>query len=281
MPQLCKYGYSAAAASHRGRVRTSNEDAFGICAGDGLFVVCDGMGGAAAGEIASRVAVDTMLRSICAPSSSAHPTSTGQEPNSRETLNGASVECDSASGHPENGVSSLLREAVADANHLVFSQAANDARLHGMGTTLVALFAQDKSVWVAHVGDSRCYLFRDGKLEQLTHDHSLVDEQVKLGQLTREEADRSPLRNVITRAVGSQRSVTAEISEIEAEPGDVFLLCSDGLTRELSDARIQSILNGAKDLDLVCRQLIEAANDAGGRDNVTCILVQSAGSENS
>jgi protein phosphatase len=247
MTEICKYGYQAAAASHRGRVRTSNEDAFGICAQDGLFVVCDGMGGAAAGEVASRVAVDTMLRSLCSPS-------------------------DGDGGDQE--VPSLLRDAVADANHLVFSQASNDSRLHGMGTTLVALLTQEKKAWVAHVGDSRCYRFRGGVLEQLTRDHSLVDEQVKLGQLTREEAERSPLRNVITRAVGSQRSVTAEISEIAAEPGDLFLLCSDGLTRELADSRIEQMIRQSMDLDVLCQHLIDSANDAGGRDNVTCIVVR-------
>jgi PPM family protein phosphatase len=156
----------------------------------------------------------------------------------------------------------------------VFSQAANDSRLHGMGTTLVALLVQGRKVWVAHVGDSRCYRYRKGVLEQLTHDHSLVDEQVKLGQLTREEADRSPLRNVITRAVGSQRSVSTEISEFETMPGDLFLLCSDGLTRELADGRIENVLNETDDLDQICKHLIDAANDAGGRDNVTCVLVR-------
>src|SRR5271170_3125530 len=259
MPQLCKYGYEAAAASHRGRVRTANEDSFGICAEDGLFVVCDGMGGAAAGEIASRVAVDTMIRSVCAPS---------QRPHSRPTDPGLDAEI----GMTE--APARLRDAVADANNLVFAQASNDARLHGMGTTLVALLAQEKKVWVAHVGDSRCYRFRNGTLEQLTRDHSLVDEQVKLGQLTREEAERSPLRNVITRAVGSQRSVSTEISEVETMPGDLFLLCSDGLTRELPDGRIETMLKETDDLDAICKHLIDAANDAGGRDNVTCVVVR-------
>ena len=261
MPQLCKDGYEAAAASHRGRVRTANEDSFGICADAGLFVVCDGMGGAAAGEVASRVAVDTMMRSLCGQpkATAAHDTDPGLT-----TYN------------PDDRVPGLLREAVSDANDLVFSQAANDSRLHGMGTTLVALLAQQGKVWVAHVGDSRCYRFRDGALEQLTRDHSLVDEQVKLGQLTREEADRSPLRNVITRAVGSQRSVNTEVSEVETAAGDLFLLCSDGLTRELPDVRIKALLTETKDLDLICQHLIDSANDAGGRDNVTCVLVRAA-----
>jgi serine/threonine protein phosphatase PrpC len=257
MPQVCKYGYLAAAASHKGRVRTANEDSFGICAEEGLFVVCDGMGGAAAGEVASRVAVDAVLKSLCGPRK---PVS------ARET--------DPGLVDDESEMPGLLRDAVSDANHLVFSQAANDSRLHGMGTTLVALLVQEYKVWVAHVGDSRCYRFRAGELEQLTRDHSLVDEQVKLGQLTREEAERSPLRNVITRAVGSQRSVITEISELDAVPGDLFLLCSDGLTRELPDGRIQTILRLTEDLDAICKYLVEAANDAGGRDNVTCVVVR-------
>src|SRR5271163_3743523 len=261
MPQLCKYGYEAAAASHRGRVRTANEDSFGICAEEGLFVVCDGRGGAAAGEGASRVAVETMIQSLCGRHGTVH---------SRDTDPGLLL------GAPGSEVPDLLRGAVDDANHLVYSQAANDSRLHGMGTTLVALLAQENKIWVAHVGDSRCYRFRNGALEQLTRDHSLVDEQVKLGQLTREEADRSPLRNVITRAVGSQRSVSTEISEFETTSGDLFLLCSDGLTRELPDGRIESLLKETDDLDVICKHLIDAANDAGGRDNVTCVLVRAA-----
>ena len=259
MPQLCKYGYLAAAASHKGRVRTANEDSFGICANEGLFVVCDGMGGAAAGEVASRVAVDAVLKSLCGP---------------RQVVAGRDTDPGPIGEASNSEMSGLLRDAVSDANHLVFSQAANDSRLHGMGTTLVALMVQGSKVWVAHVGDSRCYRYRDGGLEQLTRDHSLVDEQVKLGQLTREEAERSPLRNVITRAVGSQRSVSTEISEVQTEPGDLFLLCSDGLTRELSDGRIETMLKETQDLDEICKHLIDAANDAGGRDNVTCVVVR-------
>jgi serine/threonine protein phosphatase PrpC len=281
MPQFCKYGYQVAAASHRGRVRTANEDAFGICADEGLFVVCDGMGGAAAGEVASRVAVDSMLRNLCRPRTAPlTPGTTAAE--SKSTQDVPSAKRDTDAGIPglgstyEMSVTALLREAVADANHLVFSQASNDSRLHGMGTTLVALLAEEKRAWVAHVGDSRCYRYRGSVLEQLTHDHSLVDEQVKLGQLTREEADRSPLRNVITRAVGSQRSVAAEISTVDVASGDLFLLCSDGLTRELSDARVAELLRDKSDLDEICQQLVAAANDAGGRDNVTCVLVRVA-----
>lgn len=253
MSESCKYGYEVAAASHSGRVRSSNEDAFGYCSEAGLFVVCDGMGGAAAGEVASRVTVDTMLNRFCGPGS-------------RFTL----------SADMGSTLQPLLQEAVASANQQVFTKAERDASLHGMGTTLVALLAGSGRAWIAHVGDSRCYRYREGRLEQWTQDHSLVDEQVRLGQLTREEAERSPLRNVITRAVGSQRSVTAEVDEVEVKPGDLFLLCSDGLTREVPDQQIASVLADNDDLDQACQRLIDAANDAGGRDNVTCMLVRAS-----
>ena len=262
MSEHCRYGYEVAAFSDRGRIRAINEDAFGYCANAGLFVVCDGMGGAAAGEIASRVAVDTMIEKLCGP---LRPAGAGAEAGGPPSNNG-------------NGVQKreLLREAVSDANRLVYTRAEDDAQLQGMGTTLVALLAGDGKAWITHVGDSRCYRFRGGALEQWTEDHSLVDEQVRLGQLTREEAEKSPLRNVITRAVGSQRSVTAEMDEVEVESGDLFLLCSDGLTRELKDAQIERLLREPGDLDSTCKRLVDAANEAGGRDNVTCMLIRAS-----
>jgi len=249
-----KHVYEVAAVSDKGRVRTSNEDTFGHCAEAGIFVVCDGMGGAAAGEVASRITVDAMLECLCSPPS--HPGDPGED----------------ASRHAEKP--QMLIDAVTVANRRVFAQSETDARLHGMGTTLVALAVNGKQAWVAHVGDSRCYIFRDRSLRQWTQDHSLVDEQVRLGQITREEAERSPLRNVITRAVGSQPSVAPELDEVLVQPGDVFLLCSDGLTREVADDQIAAILGDAGELEGGCRQLIDAANANGGRDNVTCMLVR-------
>ena len=124
-----------------------------------------------------------------------------------------------------------------------------------------------------NIGDSRCYRLRDGRLEQITLDHSLVEEQVRIGRMTRSEALRSPLRNVITRALGTQSRVTPDIFELEAEPGDLFLLCSDGLTRELSDRGIESLSNGLP-LDECCARLVNAAKKAGGHDNITCVLVR-------
>jgi serine/threonine protein phosphatase PrpC len=243
--KLMTLQYQVAAATDRGRVRPANEDAFGYRAEVGIFVVCDGMGGAAAGEVASHASVDAFLGAFADEDLDHMPDRAG-----------------------------LLREAIASANDAVFSLAQDDPRLRGMGTTLVALLVEEGRAWVAHVGDSRCYRLRNNKLERLTDDHSLVDEQVRRGQLTAEEAEHSPLRNVITRAIGSHGSVTPEINEIDVASGDVLLLCSDGLIREVADGQIAEVLRNALRLDLACTQLIDAANANGGKDNVTCLMVR-------
>jgi PPM family protein phosphatase len=236
--------YEAAGASDQGRTRKSNEDFYGLSlnnrAGAGNFVVCDGMGGAAAGEVASRMAVEAMLHAM------------SQSPLTRETF----------------------QEAVSVANHSVHRSAEQNPARAGMGTTLVAMATRDHRAWVAHVGDSRCYRFRHGELERLTHDHSLVDEQVRLGQLTPAQAETSPMRNVITRAVGTQEAVDADVIEFVVQPGDLYLLASDGLMREIDDEQIAEILLASGELEETCAQLIAAANEAGGRDNITCVLVR-------
>jgi protein phosphatase len=205
------------------------------------------MGGAAAGEIASRLAVDTLIERMCSAERDAH-------------------------------TQSVLEDAIEAANRLVYVRSEKDASLHGMGTTLVAAVIVGGRAVIAHVGDSRCYLFRGGELVRQTNDHSLVDEQVRLGQLTQDQADRSPLRNVITRAIGTQKTVAPETSEINLEPGDLLLLCSDGLTRELPDDRILEMLRSMtgtqEDADTISRKLVEAANEAGGHDNITCIVTR-------
>jgi PPM family protein phosphatase len=246
MSQELSSQIQSAALSSVGRVRSGNEDSFGQCAEAGVFVVCDGMGGAAAGEVASRLTVDTVLDVVCRTGRAA-------------------------------GVRERLSEAIAEANQLVHRRAAADLALSGMGTTLVLLQLTPERAWLAHVGDSRIYLFRRDVLSRCTNDHSLVDEQVRMGQLTPQEAEQSPFRNIITRAIGTQPSVVPEISEMVVESGDVFLLCSDGLIRELSDERIEEILKTTSDLDAACRQLIDAANEAGGHDNVTCLLARAGG----
>jgi PPM family protein phosphatase len=235
--------YSAAAVSDRGRKRSTNEDAFGYSIEQGVFLVCDGMGGAAAGEVASSLAVDEMMR----------------------------VLTDRA---PEVPLSSLIEQAVSVANEVIYSRAQSNSKLNGMGTTLVALVTEERRIQVLNIGDSRCYRLRAGNLEQITQDHSLVDEQVRLGRMSEAEAVRSPLRNVITRALGTQSRVTPDIFDLDAEPGDLFLLCSDGLIREVSDGGIEAILSNENALDDKCTELVNAANRAGGADNITCLLVR-------
>ena len=247
--------------SHPGRVRKGNEDAVEASLASGAFVVCDGMGGAAAGEVASRLAVTEFLKSL-APSREASPRT--PTPDIR------------------------LEHAIHAANQAVYGYSRKSPELQGMGTTLVALLLQPpqaeplSSLTLAHVGDSRCYLFRGGVLTQLTLDHSLVEEQLRLGEITQDEADRHPMRNIITRAVGSQPQVAPDIQHLDPRPGDLYLLASDGLTRELSDADIAATLKRAAsrssgrplNLKNVTKTLIDEANDAGGNDNITVLLLQ-------
>jgi protein phosphatase len=237
---------TAAAVTDRGRKRPANEDAFGFSVEQGVYVVCDGMGGAAAGEIASSLAVDETMRLL-----------TGRD-GSRSLLDDA-------------------EDAVAAANRSIYSRAQRSRNLRGMGTTLVALLVEDGRAWMVNVGDSRGYRMRGSQFEQITLDHSLIDEQVRLGHLSRAEALRSPLRNVITRALGTQSSVTADAFELEIASGDLFLLCSDGLTRELSDEKIAALLDPALPPAELCKRLRDAANYAGGNDNITCLLVRAEG----
>jgi serine/threonine protein phosphatase PrpC len=235
--------FTAAALTDRGRKRPSNEDAFGYSIEDGVYVVCDGMGGAAAGEVASSLAVDEVLRIF----------------------------------HERNGSAVLPRDAekaISTANETIYSRARRNDRLAGMGTTLVAAVVRNQHVWVLNIGDSRCYHLRGGRMQQLTLDHSLVEEQVRMGKMTRAEAARSPLRNMITRALGTQGNVTADCFDFDAEPGDILLLCSDGLTRELPDRTIEFLISTELSLEDRCTRLVEAAKRAGGHDNITCVLVE-------
>ena len=242
---------TAAALTDRGRKRATNEDAFGYSIEHGAFVICDGMGGAAAGEIASSLAVDEFLRVV----SDRRDTQSNPSPG-------------------EENIPEIIAEAVNAANEAIHSRAERNIRLSGMGTTMVGILVEERQAWVLNIGDSRCYCLRDGRLRQITLDHSLVEEQVRNGRMTSAQAARSPLRNVITRAVGTQSRVTADIMQLDAEPGDLFLLCSDGLTRELADNRIEFILKVESPLEDACTRLIQAANKAGGNDNITCILVR-------
>ncbi len=235
--------YIAAAVTDRGRKRPSNEDAFGYSVEHGAFVLCDGMGGAAAGEIASAIAVDEVLAALCARRRGA----------ALEIAGGAAVEA---------------------ANRAIYTRALRNERLNGMGTTMVALLAEENRVCIINVGDSRCYRLQRAHLEQVTLDHSVVEEQVRMGRMTPLQAQRSPMRNMITRALGTQPDVMPDFFTLDVEPGDLFLLCSDGLTRELTNMTIQSLLALKGSVQERCSRLVEAANKAGGQDNITCLLVQ-------
>jgi protein phosphatase len=237
--------YAAAALSDRGRKRPSNEDAFGFSVECGVYAVCDGMGGAAAGEIASSLAVEELLRHL------------------------ASDARDKTAPLDE-----VVVEAIRAANETIHSRARSNARISGMGTTLVGLATEGRRILAFNVGDSRCYRLRNLHLEQISLDHSLVEEQVRSGRMTPDEALRSPLRSVITRALGTQDEVTPDLFELEAEPGDLFLLCSDGLTGELADPLIESMLAADLPLEEQCDRLVKAAKKAGGHDNITCLLVR-------
>ena len=219
-----------------GRQRRENEDSAYVRAP--VFVVADGMGGAQAGEVASRIAIETF------------------EPGLPD------------SGTPEERLADRVREA----NQRIYAVSREEHGREGMGTTLTAAYVDDAHVAIAHVGDSRAYLFRDGELTRLTQDHSLVDELVRQGKLTEEQAAEHPQRSIITRALGPEPNVDVDTWSYPVRAGDVLLLCSDGLTSMLSEERIAEILASAGTLDEAGERLIEGANEAGGRDNITVVL---------
>jgi protein phosphatase len=229
-----------------GRVRRRNEDSF-VCKPP-LFAVADGMGGAQAGEVASRLAAAAF-----------------HEYHEADALD------------PE----ARLRSIIQEANRRIYARASSDPHASGMGTTITAALVSGARVSVGHVGDSRAYLFRDDKLEQLTEDHSLVADLVRSGRLTPEEAEVHPQRSVITRALGTDAAVTVDSFSVEAKPGDVYLLCSDGLTTMLSSSSVRTALSETSTLEEAARRLIGEANAAGGEDNVTVVLfaVEEAGED--
>jgi len=224
--------------SDTGMQRRANEDS--LLARSPLFVVADGMGGAQAGEVASRIAVESFAAGLN----------------------------DAASAEE-----SLATRAL-DANARIYELAQNDPDHAGMGTTLTAVYVGEREVAIAHVGDSRAYCLRDGELLRLTDDHSLVDELIRQGRLTPEEAEDHPQRSIITRALGPEEAVEVDTRTFHARAGDVYLLCSDGLTTMLSEARLAQVLLSHSRLRDAGEALIAQANEAGGRDNITVILLR-------
>ena len=239
-----------------GRVRDHNEDAIGSDPDIGLMVLADGMGGYNAGEVASGIAVQIVSELA----------TEGADRENRD-------EIDAHSGLMRQSI--VLRDAVYRANKIIFQTAQSQTHCEGMGTTIVACMFYDNKVSIAHVGDSRAYRLRGGSFEQLTMDHSLLQELVDRGFYSAEEAQRSTNRNYVTRALGVEPTVEVEVHEYEVLPDDVYLLCSDGLPDMVEDEDIHlTISTFNASLDVVGKQLIELANDHGGRDNVSVQLAQ-------
>jgi serine/threonine protein phosphatase PrpC len=228
-----------------GRQRPANEDSF--LARTPLFAVADGMGGAQAGEVASRMAVEVLHEGL---------------------------------GEAKDGtMAERLRDRVVEANRRIHERAQSDSSNAGMGTTLTAAYVDERELVVVHVGDSRLYRLRRGRLERLTRDHSLVEELVRQGRLTPEEAAEHPQRSIITRALGPESEVAVDSEVLRVENHDLYMVCSDGLTAMLSEDRIEDLLNVDASLNARVDALVDAANDAGGRDNITVLLFRVAGDE--
>jgi serine/threonine protein phosphatase PrpC len=246
-----------------GRVRENNEDNILVAPEMNLFILSDGMGGLAAGEVASRLTVDSIL-AYC------------READANPSLKFV--------GTPIQGVaetSNRLASAVRLANLNVFRASRDNATHNGMGSTVVAVRFVNQRMGIAHVGDSRAYGLRRNRLEQLTQDHSFVAEQVRLGRMSEHEAGIGNLQNVLTRAVGVEPEVEVDVSEELFLDGDTVLLCSDGLTRELSDNQIAGILRESADAQSAADQLVNLANQAGGRDNVSVVVIRQVPSASS
>lgn len=232
--------WESASATHPGRIRQNNEDSLLVREDLGLFAVADGMGGHAAGEVASRLAIDALV--ACS----------GPKPDAAD-----------------------LAHAFERANRAILERAGEDSATRGMGTTLSALAVDGSGHGlVAHIGDSRLYRCRDGRTEQLTRDHSWVQEHMDAGVLTADQAKNHPFASVLTRVLGTPGPTEPDIDRITVQPGDLFLLCSDGLTGMIGDDTIDAILATGSMLDAKAADLIDAANQAGGADNVTVVLVR-------
>lgn len=230
-------------ATETGYVRRTNEDSLCVCPDLGLFAVADGMGGHQAGEVASKTALEELERYLR---------------NNLKTTAGAGT---------------LLARGVQEANRVVYRLSLSEAGCRGMGTTLSAALVRGHELYMAHVGDSRGYLLRQGRISQLTEDHSLVQEMVKSGGLTAEQAREHPRRNVLTRALGTGNLVDVDCSKVSLEVADLILLCSDGLTGHLRPEEIAFLIYRADGLEQAVKDLVQAALDRGGTDNITIILL--------
>lgn len=246
------------AATDTGRVRELNEDVYMLRAELGLFVVCDGMGGAPAGEVASQMAAETIF----------------------EQLNGAVQETGAWEPVDEQGYlpqTSRLAEAVRQSNQFIYRQAQQNPCQAEMGTTVVGAWIAQHIASVAHVGDSRAYVWHNDQLEPVTRDHSLVEAQVRAGVLDREKSLQSEQQNILLRVLGREPEVQVELNEVPVQPGDYLLLCSDGLTRMVPEPMLAQAIFQLRDPQRICDYLVDAANRNGGVDNITVVVVEVVG----
>ncbi len=239
-----------------GRKRTHNEDAFSILGEYGLYIVADGMGGHASGEVASRMAVDTLRDFFSA---------TADDPERTWPY-----KMDRSKGYEEN----RLITGIKLANLRIYETAQRDIRKRGMGTTIAAIFTVEDGLYIAHVGDSRVYLLRDEVMELITEDHSLLNDYIKMKRLTPEEIANFPHKNVIVRALGMKETVKVDTRFHTPRANDTILLCSDGLSGPVTDDEMKEIVSNAADLKTATRQLIDKANENGGPDNISCVLTR-------
>ncbi|MEO8039160.1 MAG: Stp1/IreP family PP2C-type Ser/Thr phosphatase [Betaproteobacteria bacterium] len=245
-----------ASATHTGMVRSHNEDAISSDGEVGLAVLADGMGGYNAGEVASGIAVALITSEMRQAIAKTNLHALGQADGDLQAIR-------------------LLKAIIAKANTSIYQSASSQPQYAGMGTTLVVTLFRDNRLSVAHIGDSRLYRQRDDKLEQITRDHSLLQEQIDSGMITREAARRSQNKNLVTRALGIEPEVEVEIHTHDVQPGDLYVLCSDGLNDMVEDEDIELTLNAmGSNLPLAANQLVQMANDNGGRDNVSVVLVR-------
>jgi serine/threonine protein phosphatase PrpC len=242
-----------------GRVRTNNEDSFRIVEAQNLFILSDGMGGEAHGEVASALAVETIAK-YCAESEES-------KDDAGVTLHGSALESWSSK-------TKKLQNAVFQANLAIYQSAQEHPEQRGMGATLTAGWVTGSKLSVAHVGDSRAYLLRAGGLQQLTSDHSLVAEQVRRGILTPQQAEESDMQSVLLRALGAHPEVEVDVDEIDVIPRDVLLFCSDGLTRMVTEPEIAGCLQAETDPGAAAQKLVDLANERGGLDNVTVVVAR-------
>lgn len=246
MSEAASLAIEFAADTDLGCVRASNEDSFGYDLARQIYVVCDGMGGMAAGEVASTTAVRNLLKAFD----------------------------EESGGSPDVPAETRLRNAIHEANQSVLASAAGSEDLRGMGTTLVCACLDGNRIIIGNVGDSRAYFLREGQCFQITQDHSVVAEQLRQGLITPEMAEVSEMRSIITRAVGVAEAVEADLFAAEVQEQDMVLLASDGLTRYVSEDEIGQVLGSGQSAEALCSQLVALARERGGADNITCLILR-------